>query len=200
MLSSATMLSKHVGGRDKVIETSIKELIEKSSLKVSGKTVMRATAEFQKVCPVQPRVDMNQWDVVLRRLGVSNALMRHKVFKAFDVDNSQSVDHHEFVSGLMQLWQGSVAQKYGLLWKQLCSHGKQPTHGRQPAYGKQPTQEKQLLYLDDIQEMIITADICETKAMLSDTVEYLMDVLDLNDDTGISYEEFHLGIVREVQY
>jgi len=90
------------------ISFTMRELVEKSNIKVNQKLVQRAEIEFIKVSPANRRVDMNQWDCVMRRIGIENPMMRHKVFKVFDADANQRVDYHEFVDGLNTLLQARL--------------------------------------------------------------------------------------------
>jgi len=182
----STMLTRSKSMQAGGSEKSLEELIEKSSLKVTQATLLRASEEFTKVSPSHRQVDMNKWDVVMRRLGVSNAVVRHKVFKAFDTDNNNSVDYQEFIYGLTSLWQGSVAHKYHQMWKQLAQPGK----GRA---------EKRRLKPYDIQRMIEVAGIAQDRTDLMVMVEHVMEALDVDHDLGIVYDEFQLGILRDMK-
>jgi len=185
-LSSLSMLSRTKSGVVKLSKggRTLQELIEKTSLKVNQATIIRASDEFSKVCKgIDKRVDMNQWDVVMRRLGVNNAILRHKVFTAFDVDLSNSVDYDEFVSGLTALWQGAVANKYAGLWRKLCY-----------VSGKI---EKKRLNLMDMQNMLEASEIASERGELLGYLEHIMTSLDSDHDRGITYDEFQLGVLRD---
>ena len=55
--------------------------------------------------------DMNQFDRIMRRLGVVDVYVNDRIFKCFDVDESGAVDLKEFCLGLTAAWEGTLADK-----------------------------------------------------------------------------------------
>jgi len=186
-MSSSTMLSRTKSGLTQLSKSgrSLQELIEKTCLKVTQATIVKATDMFTAVAPATRKVDMNQWDVVMRRLGVTNAVLRHKVFIAFDADNNNSVDYDEFITGLTALWQGSVANKYTGLWRKLCCTCDRPG--------------KKRLVMSDILYMMEASEIARDRGELMGYVEHLMHTLDVDHDNGITYDEFQIGCLRDAK-
>ena len=78
-------------------------------VKLTAKKVLLATETFKKLSPAQTAIDMNQIDIIMRKLGVHDPFLCHQVFSCFDTDGDRTVDFREFIWGLSMIYKAPLA-------------------------------------------------------------------------------------------
>eukprot|EP00658_Telonema_sp_P-2_P049706 TRINITY_DN37836_c0_g1_i1.p1 TRINITY_DN37836_c0_g1~~TRINITY_DN37836_c0_g1_i1.p1 ORF type:complete len:276 (+),score=93.76 TRINITY_DN37836_c0_g1_i1:117-944(+) len=150
------------------------ELVAKAKIRINRFFIEKAVKELKRVVPGSKNLDMNQWDIVMRRLGVASPFVRHKMFEAMDTDGNNKVDFREFVDGLSRLWAGNTALKVRVLWDHLCG--------------------KEELGRVALEKLVRECGLWREGAAVGKVVHQLVFALDVNDDKMISYDEFHLAL------
>merc|ERR1711907_116118 len=171
-----------MGGIEKSVVpqgSQLKELIEKAKLKVNQRFLQRGVQELRRVLGSTAGrvVDMNQWDILMRRLGVSSPFVRHKMFEAIDTNSSNTVDFREFIDGLATLWAGETAAKVGKIWDTIC--------------------RGENLSIRALEALVMDCGIWREGLAVSQIVHKLQFALDMNEDAQIRYDEFHLALVQD---
>merc|ERR1711871_1796243 len=59
-------------------------IMHKNRMKVTGSTVSKAMDEFKHLVPSKTSLDINQFDIIMKSIGVKCAFDRHRLFRAFD--------------------------------------------------------------------------------------------------------------------
>ena len=84
-------------------------VMSKSGTKVTGETVRKAMKEFRRLVPQKTSLDLNQFDIVMKAVGVPCSYDRQCLFKAIDYDMNNTVEYTEFVWGMAMLYDGGLA-------------------------------------------------------------------------------------------
>ena len=82
-------------------------------------SVCQARKVFSECCSSRLQADMNQFDRIMRKLGVTDVYVNDRIFKCFDVDESGHVDMKEFCLGMTAAWEGTLAEKLVTYFKAI---------------------------------------------------------------------------------
>ena len=96
-------------------------VMAKNNMTVTQDTVKLAMAAFRRLVPAKTALDLNQFDIIMKSIGVKCPFDRHQLFKAFDFDGNNTVEYTEFIWGIAMLFDGSLAQQFDRLWKSIDS-------------------------------------------------------------------------------
>jgi len=157
-------------------------IIHKSGIVVSAELIDRAMKEFKALVPNKTGLDLNQFDIVMKRIGFNCPFDRHRLFRAFDFDFNNTVDYCEFIWGIAMLFNGSLAQKFDELWHKLDVNC------------------QGVLHEDQLYKMLASGGALipsRDEHLLRLITERIFQRLDRDMNGSLDYEEFQLGLLED---
>jgi len=169
----------------------IKSTLLRFGIRVDQNFILKARNEFLSCCPrttSNEQADLNQFDRVMRKLGMNDVYISDRVFKCFDVDESGYVDFKEFCLGLTAAWESTLADKMVTYFNVIDRDG------------------DGMLERDEIEDLLIDShqfDEAEPERTLHNVkvmVNLIFDLIDpLAKGGGISKERFLDGLIIHPQ-
>jgi len=98
-------------------------ILHKNNMQVTSETVGIAMRAFKSIVPTKTSLDINQFDIVMSTIGLHCPIDRQRLFRAFDFDMNNTVEYTEFIWGIAMLLDGSNAQKFDKIWKEIDEDG-----------------------------------------------------------------------------
>jgi len=184
-MGSCVMMFKPSGGTLFKLRGMRFDLIRSHLIKygiiINQKFIQQAQRVFQ-LCVRQLSADMNQFDRVMRRLGIVDVYVNDRIFKCFDVDGSGAVDYKEFCLGLTAAWKSSLADKMVTYFAVIDQNG------------------DGMLGRDEIEDILIDSnqwegDVPEIKRL----VNLIFDAVDPHGTGEVNKEKFLDGMVSNHQ-
>lgn len=153
-------------------------IVNKAGIKVTSELIRMAMKEFKRVVPTKTGLDINQFDIVMKRIGFTCPFDRHRLFRAFDFDFNNTVEYCEFIWGIAMLFNGSLAQQFDALWRKLVTDGSG-------------------LHEDQLYIMLRDGGCIKQPNLLRIMCERIFQRLDKDMSGSIDYEEFQLGLLED---
>merc|ERR1712166_232316 len=157
----------------------LERLVRTTGIKVTKQLVAKAMREFKSIVPSKTGLDINQFDVVMKKIGFASPFDRHRLFRAFDFDFNSTVEYCEFIWGIAMLYDGSLAQRYDAIWKMLDVDSSDSLHEDQ-------------LFL-----MIQEGGSLKDSEVIRYMCERVFQRLDKDLSGSLDYEEFQLGLLED---
>eukprot|EP00658_Telonema_sp_P-2_P079568 TRINITY_DN7719_c0_g1_i3.p1 TRINITY_DN7719_c0_g1~~TRINITY_DN7719_c0_g1_i3.p1 ORF type:complete len:260 (-),score=88.94 TRINITY_DN7719_c0_g1_i3:161-862(-) len=137
----------------------IRARLGKYGIKVDHHLIAKAHKVFCEECH-SGSADMNQFDRVMRRLGVTDVYVNDRIFHCFDVDLSGTVELPEFMIGLTAAWESPLADKLNAYFEAMDKHG----HG--------------VLDRVDVERMLLESRQWRSPAEIKDQADIVFDAID----------------------
>eukprot|EP00158_Paraphelidium_tribonemae_P000423 Partr_v1_DN22258_c0_g1_i2_m59385 putative Kv channel interacting protein len=157
-----------------------------AELHLNRSEVLKLTEEFQRIAHNNDTITKDQFKEILTnhvQFWAAGNMFLERLFDAFDVDGSHSIDLNEFIKGFDVFIKGTPDEKLALTFKFYDLDG--DGNVTQKEVAKVLTELYSAFYKEDRSEEI-----------LSMTRRWFED-LDVNGDGTLSFEEFKLSALKE---
>lgn len=174
---------------EKVDLNDMKSIVQKAGIVVSNELINRAMQEFKALVPNKTGLDLNQFDIVMKRIGFRCPFDRHRLFRAFDLDFDNTVGYCEFILGIAMLLDGPLALKFDELWQKLDVKCIGELHEAQLF--------KMLAHGGSPDPIVKAVDPPHDEQLIRQLTERIFQRLARDMNGSLDYEEFQLGLQED---